>query len=159
MTPRWNFSLTKPVSVPLLQCSRTQPFYQHLAHGSYSAHMTWRSEWILPVIQTGIPRLTFDLIDQFKLDYKLIWFQTPESKLFRWMHLKTHLDLGSPKLTRVPVLFAGKLGAMLGMTHAGQPSCLHWRSARDRVNPFDFQEETQEDQDEKETLLLSPPPF
>lgn len=46
---------------------------------------------------------------------------------------------------------------MLVVTHAGQPFCLQQRSARDRVSPSDFQEEAGEDQDEKQTLLLSPP--
>lgn len=43
------------------------------------------------------------------------------------------------------------------VTHAGQPSCLQQRSARDRISPSDFQEEAGEDQDEKQTMLLSPP--
>lgn len=42
------------------------------------------------------------------------------------------------------------------VTHAGQPSSLQQRNARDRISPSDFQEEAGEDQDEKQTLLLSP---
>lgn len=60
--PEWSFSLTKPVSVPLLWHSAIPPVYQHLAHGSHSANRTPRNEWMLPVAQAGILKLTFDLI-------------------------------------------------------------------------------------------------
>lgn len=52
----------KPASLPLLWSSGTLPLYWYLTHDSYSANMTWRDEWILPVTHAGILRLAFDLV-------------------------------------------------------------------------------------------------
>lgn len=57
----WSLSY-QATSVPLLWHSALLPVYQHLAHGSYSANRILRNEWILPVAQAGVLKLTFDLI-------------------------------------------------------------------------------------------------